>query len=54
MRPARAFLRNFVAPGGQRFCGDLESFIRIKQMATLHGNGGFTMMSECMAAEGVF
>jgi hypothetical protein len=32
----------------------LESFIRIKQMATLHGKGGFTMMSKCMAAEGVF
>jgi len=54
MRPAPAFLCGFVAHEGQRFCGDLESLIRIKQMATLHGNGGFTMMSECMAAEGVF
>jgi hypothetical protein len=54
MRPYPAFLCDFVASGGERFCGDLESLIRVKQMATLHGNGGFTMMSECMAAEGVF
>jgi hypothetical protein len=32
----------------------MESLIRVKQTATLHGNGGFTMMFECMAAEGVF
>ena len=54
MRPDRAFLCISSLPKESDFAVIWRSPIRVKQMATLHGNGGFTMMSECMTAEGMF
>jgi hypothetical protein len=54
MRPTARSYAISSLPEESVFAVVLESLVRVKQMATLRGNGGFTMMSECRAAEGVF